>query len=201
MTKPVRIGDVCKYGHTITGANVAVRPIRGRTVIRCATCLANTAKRYSSTEHGKAANAKKERKRRRSPGFREKHNEYVRLYRANKQALEEGDVAKYDDKKTAPHNLLKPRDSAMPIWLEFQAELDKQRTPCFERPGDYMDFDDPEFPEEATGKPLPTAQEAAELCAPCPLKFLCAEFGKTQREDWGIWGGLRMTRGKVYTGA
>lgn len=108
---------------------------------------------------------------------------------------------KNDEKKTAPWNLLKPRDEAMPTWLEFQERLDQLRTPCFKRPGEFSDFNDPRYPDdplEQLGKPFPSAQEAEELCEPCPLRNICLQFALRQREDLGVYGGKRIVGGRVY---
>lgn len=118
--------------------------------------------------------------------------------RENQEALL---AHKNDDKKTAPWNLLKPRQEAMPTWLEFQDRLDEGRTPCFENPERFSDFNDPRYPEdrlEQGGNPFPTAQEAEALCEECPLLNICLEFALKQREDFGVYGGKRIVGGRVY---
>jgi hypothetical protein len=113
----------------------------------------------------------------------------------------EGDgVAKYDDKKTAVHKVLAPRKEAMPTWERMWEYMEAHRTPCFERPEDFIDYNDPRYPEEATGRPLPSAFEARLLCAGCPLLEMCGEFAGRNKEDFGIWGGKRYVGGKVYNG-
>jgi hypothetical protein len=128
--------------------------------------------------------------------------------RARGSALaEEGDelVAKYDDKKTAVQKMLAPKPEAMPSWSRMWEYMDEHRTPCFERPEDFIDYDDPRYPEEATGRPMPTAFEARLLCttsdgAPCPLLELCGKFAAQNKEEAGVWGGKRYLGGKVYNG-
>jgi hypothetical protein len=109
-------------------------------------------------------------------------------------------VAKYDDKKTAVQKVLGVRKEAAPAWERMGEYMESHRTPCFERPEDFIDYDDPRYPEEATGRPLPSAFEARLLCAGCPLLEMCDEFAARNREDFGIWGGKRYVGGKVYNG-
>lgn len=51
---------------------------------------------------------------------------------------------------------------------------------CRERPDEFVDY----------GYPLPTPEEAADLCAPCPLLYLCGEHARRRRPRWGIYGGV-----------
>src|SRR5690606_19147688 len=83
--------------------------------------------------------------------------------------LREGDVlARYDEKKTAVQKVLAPKAEAMPTWERMWEYMDEARTPCHTRPEDFIDYDDPRYPEEATGRPIPPAVEARRMCAPCP---------------------------------
>lgn len=205
MSRRVQIGDVCKFGHSITGENVAHRKYRGKEVVRCARCLADTAKRYNSTEKGRKANAEKQRKRQRTPEYNEWRRQYVRLYRARKAEeiaapLTEADVAKYDDKKTAVQRILGIKPEAMPAHEAMSEWFDSNRSPCFEQPELYSDYDDPRYPEDAIGVPMPSTGQAEALCADCPLKTLCLEFALKNREDSGIWGGKRIVAGRIYQG-
>lgn len=47
--------------------------------------------------------------------------------------------------------------------------------------------------------PTPTAEEAAELCAGCPLIKACANYRIAAKEQWGIWGGQVLIDGQVVT--
>lgn len=204
MARPVQVGDVCKFGHEIVGDNVVIRKIQGMERVRCAKCQAEIARRYQSSEKGRRAMSRKEARRRQSPGFREKHNEYVRLYRARKRAkaAPEGDdlVAKYDDKKTAVHKVLGVRPEAAKSWEKLNKFFDENRTACFESPDKFSDFDDPRYPEEGVGRKFPTAFEARILCSGCPVLELCGKFAAQNKEDFGVWGGKRYVGGKVYNG-
>lgn len=33
-------------------------------------------------------------------------------------------------------------------------------------------------------------QEAQAICAACPVRAACAEYGVENMESWGVWGGL-----------
>lgn len=114
-------------------------------------------------------------------------------------------MAKYDDKKTAVQRLLAPKADAMPTWTQMWEYMDANRTPCFERPEDFIDYDDPRYPEEAVGRPIPSAFEARQLCktvdgSDCPLLELCGKFAAQNKEAAGVWGGKRYLDGKVYNG-
>lgn len=112
-------------------------------------------------------------------------------------------MARYDDKKTAVQKVLGIRDEAKPAWEEMSKVFDATRTPCFERPEDFFDYDDPRYPEEASGKPFPTTGQAQDLCSGCPLtgeRGLCLTFAMKNKEDFGVWGGRRIVGGRVYTG-
>ena len=37
---------------------------------------------------------------------------------------------------------------------------------------------------------------AAKLCAPCPVRADCYLAGVTGRGEFGVWGGVDLTRGK-----
>lgn len=99
--------------------------------------------------------------------------------------------------KNAPWNLHKTKPEAREVWQQFQLALDQTRTPCFQKPELYTDYDDPRFPEDATGNAMPSAADAAERCRPCPLLALCAEFAHKERPDWGTYGGERWSGGKI----
>jgi hypothetical protein len=35
-----------------------------------------------------------------------------------------------------------------------------------------------------------TVAEAVEFCQDCPIRLMCAEYAITEREPYGVWGGL-----------
>lgn len=117
--------------------------------------------------------------------------------------LEDGDLAKYDDKKTAVQRVLGIKPEAMPAHEAMSEWFESNRSPCFEKPELYSDYDDPRYPEEASGKPFPTTGQAQDLCSGCPLtgeRGLCLTFAVKNKEDFGVWGGRRIVGGRVYTG-
>lgn len=114
--------------------------------------------------------------------------------------LEDGDLARYDDKKTAVQRVLGIKPEAMPAHEAMSEWFDSNRSPCFEQPELYSDYDDPRYPEDAIGVPMPSTGQAEALCADCPLKTLCLEFALKNREDSGIWGGKRIVAGRIYQG-
>jgi len=137
---------------------------------------------------------------------RESYREKNRLYMRKLRAVERGDVEalkKYDDKATTPHNLLGIKPAAEALWTQFNDYLDHNRTPCKDRPELYSDYDDPRYPDEATGVPMPTTGQAEALCAECPLTGkggICLKYALAQKEDSGIWGGHRVVAGRIYQG-
>lgn len=38
---------------------------------------------------------------------------------------------------------------------------------------------------------------AQELCVACPVQDLCLAAALERREEWGVWGGRILVRGKV----
>lgn len=45
----------------------------------------------------------------------------------------------------------------------------------------------------------PTADDAAALCAGCPMAALCLERATVTHQGWGVWGGVAFVDGKPYT--
>lgn len=43
---------------------------------------------------------------------------------------------------------------------------------------------------------VPGEQEAADLCAGCPLITLCLDNAKRTKMKWGIWGGVAWVGGR-----
>jgi WhiB family redox-sensing transcriptional regulator len=54
------------------------------------------------------------------------------------------------------------------------------------RPG--VDLSD--FHPDPQNKPKAATLRAKNVCAPCPVKDPCREYGDVVSRDWGIWGGL-----------
>lgn len=143
---------------------------------------------------------------RRDPEVGARRREYDRLWRqsARLSGLEDKrDVAKYDDKKTAVQRILGIKPEAMPAHEAMSEWFESNRSPCFEQPELYSDYDDPRYPEEQTGRPFPSTSQAEALCSDCPLrgdKGLCLEFALKNKEDFGVWGGKRIVAGRIYQG-
>lgn len=52
---------------------------------------------------------------------------------------------------------------------------------CSDRPDEYVDYDEDSIPSE---------EEAAAMCAPCPLRDLCLDNARRTQPGWGVWGGV-----------
>lgn len=70
--------------------------------------------------------------------------------------------------------------------LEPERYPDIPQPECIDRPGEFVDY----------GYPLPTAEEAEALCAPCLLLELCNPSARHVRPDWGIQGGIVWVNGR-----
>lgn len=146
-------------------------------------------------------------RRRKDPKAGAQLREYDRLWRrrarqrARLSGLEDKrNVAKYDEKKTAVQRVLGIKPEAMPAHEAMSEWFESNRSPCFEKPELYSDYDDPRYPEEQTGRPFPSTSQAEALCSECPIRALCLEFGLKNKEDFGIYGGKRLVGGRVYQG-
>lgn len=140
---------------------------------------------------------------RRDPEAGARLREYDRLWRqsARGNGLEgKRDVAKYDDKKTAVQRVLGIKPEAMSAHEAMSEWFESNRSPCFNNPEDYIEFDDPRYPDEQTGRPFPSTSQAEALCSECPIRTLCLEFGLKNKEDFGIYGGKRLVGGRIYQG-
>lgn len=98
--------------------------------------------------------------------------------------------------KNAPWNLYKVKEDAQGVWQEFQVALDSTRTPCH-RDDAFVEFEDPRYSDEGPKPPMPTTEQAAAMCAGCPLLAMCNEFAEREKPDWGIHGGRIWIGGKV----
>lgn len=102
-------------------------------------------------------------------------------------------VPKDDHKK--PWNYLQVTDEAQTPWSAFNAALKlasvKTSAPqpkCANRSAEFSDYDE---------ETLPTAEEAARLCAGCDLFALCEAYAKAEKPAWGVHAGEVYVQGKV----
>ena len=86
----------------------------------------------------------------------------------------------------------------MPAWTRFQERMAEERTACYKNPELFTDYDDPRYPDENTGRPMPTRSQARRMCEDCPLFAECDDYRKAQNEDWGTWAGVVMVGGKDW---
>lgn len=176
----------CNHGHEFTPENTRWRSDRSGRI--CKTC-----KREREARRREVLN--------RDPEYRAARRLSDRLAkRKSRGTLEADDVAKYDDKKTAVQRVLGVRPEAAEVWAAMNAYLDDHRTPCKDRPDEFIDYDDPRYPEEQTGRPFPSTSQAEALCSDCKIRTLCLEFGLKNREDFGVYGGKRLVNGRIYQG-
>ena len=78
------------------------------------------------------------------------------------------------------------------IYLQLQTAIEKAKTipPC--------QVTDPEVWFGNEGDPLSNRFKVAQkMCAPCPVKQLCAEFALANNELYGVWGGLSPNERKA----
>lgn len=182
MTKRVEVGDLCKYGHKIEGANIVLR--NGGKSISCRQCMYNTQKLYAQSPKGKAAAARK------TITDQQRHRK-----NAQKNAAA---IAKRVDLKLVAEiksgasyssiSYLKMNKRASDASLALEDQYSKGRSKCFGKPEKYMDYDEDK---------LPTNAEAYELCNGCPMLVECARFASALKPPIGVWGGQVYSLGKV----
>ncbi len=56
---------------------------------------------------------------------------------------------------------------------------------CHQRPELYADYE-----------VAPSEERAEWLCAGCPLRTLCRDFGNATKPGWGVWGGIAWRNGR-----
>ena len=145
----------------------------------------------------------KECHRERSAKYRQKMR--ARLAEQNKFEAKLEDAlaqSKVDKALASLEKKLRPRPEAQQAWDTFQEAMEAERTACFERPDEFMDYQDDRYPtddpDNVGRKRAPTAAEAAALCEGCPfLGNLCADYAEVAKEPWGVWNGKRYKDGRV----
>lgn len=87
-----------------------------------------------------------------------------------------------------------------PAEESFEQELAEFHAPCHKAglPSAWVDWDLDEDRESYESDRLPTAEEARELCAGCPLvnTGTCERYAKATNQSHGVWGGKRIYQGK-----
>jgi len=91
-----------------------------------------------------------------------------------------------------PPKAYRPED---PTLTQAILDFDKARQfvpgNCLGREEEFIDW---AFDNEL---PTPTAEQAAELCAGCPLLKACDNYRIAAKEQWGVWGGKVIVDGEV----
>lgn len=68
---------------------------------------------------------------------------------------------------------------------EYEKALDNGEHFCAGNPAPYTDYADP-----------PSAEEAEELCLPCPMYSICRKNAEWRKWKWGIYGGIVWLDGR-----
>lgn len=84
------------------------------------------------------------------------------------------------EKKSDLDNL-RPKRGTGALLLQLRDAALVTVTPCQADPDKWTGWDEP-------GQQAPTADEATEMCAGCPLLELCKAYGDKAR-PFGVWGG------------
>jgi|LakMenE18May11ns_1017448.scaffolds.fasta_scaffold8789812_2 hypothetical protein len=86
-------------------------------------------------------------------------------------------------------NAIGIKKSAIAAWTKLSEAQEEVATyNCKDNPYFYTDYwDDNE-------SNILSDEEAEQLCYKCPLIKLCYEFAIANEEEYGIWGGVNMSR-------
>jgi hypothetical protein len=102
-----------------------------------------------------------------------------------------------DDKKvSAPWNYLRPEGEIREALEALDQAFSTQRTNCFNRPAEFIDFDDPRFLDEANDNPAPNRDVARVLCEDCFAFDLCKNYAAIAKPDFGVYAGEVWIGGK-----
>jgi hypothetical protein len=81
------------------------------------------------------------------------------------------------------------KKSAITAWTKLsKAQEEVTKYNCKDNPYFYTDYWD-----DNEGNLL-SDEEAEQLCYKCPLIKLCYEFAIANEEEYGVWGGVNMSR-------
>ena len=161
-----------------------VRSYAGKTWKRCAAC---------ENDRSKArVHVKRDRSHIKS---RPKSPEQLKQYQAAEISLGWRN-AKIVEKVDARGNMagpiryeyLSPKGASLEALNKLNEAMEEIRTPCFDDPKEYMDWDEDSPPSN---------RRAQDLCFGCPVAKLCEDYGRKSR-DRGVWGGVViLDNGKI----
>jgi hypothetical protein len=86
-------------------------------------------------------------------------------------------------------NAIGIRKEALGAWQRLsEAQEEVASYNCKDNPYFYMDYwdDNEQF--------ILSDEQAEELCHKCPLLKVCYEFAIANKEEYGVWGGINMSR-------
>lgn len=81
----------------------------------------------------------------------------------------------------------------------FEEALVEYQPECVtsDYPSPWTDWDDVTEHREPYEGEMPTAEEAAAMCAGCPIMQLCFDYALSTGQSHGVWGGRRFYNGKL----
>ena len=190
--------DACSKGHTyVEGSWYMSRPNgAGHSWRRCLVCDRERQRARKSPERqleqSRAASIRRAR---------------ARLSPEEFEAWEADIVAKWQKQQNLasnPMNYLALKGDAQEALDDLNKAMETQRTNCFERPEDFMDFDDPRYPDEWDAenlRPVPDTEKRKLLCEDCPLSTLfgtgeCGVYAAVAKPDFGLYDGELYVGGK-----
>lgn len=180
----IQMGDTCFHGHKIEGENamwVTMSKSEDKK-LRCATCMREKRRRYSSHIAGERAFN------RRVAKFRREYNEQKR-----KESMEKILTVEVSGNGSyAGLNYLKMNKRAEIVWQPLYKAFEKNRSNCYKSPAEYIDYDE-ETP--------PSRNHAYALCYECPMLVECGRFANAYKPIIGVWGGEVWKDGKVLRNA
>lgn len=187
----------CPQNHRVHGSNIEMRTNgKGRSYPNCRTCRQAYRRSYRARPEVIA------KKRAKAQERVSQKNEHPVIYALSGAEISWENYMPSGEKRSAPWNLLRPKPEASLVFDEFHDALKLTDVPCRGRAAEFIDYADPRpaFAEDNEGRlPMPTADEARELCKSCPLIELCGAYAAVDRPDFGIFAGKRYVAGKVVS--
>lgn len=182
---------MCLKGHELTEQTIGWRKGKkvGEKYAFCRTCKRVSQKAYQAT-----APKSRERARDRYQANQNRARLEAAIMAEDSEALLVSKAMKYQNSRVAPHNYLAAK--APEEFKGLNDALDTSRGNCFVGT-EWTNYDDPRFPDEATGVPMPTSEQAAEMCVSCPVLEMCAAWADKEKPAWGVVGGDVWLDGKI----